>query len=137
MADVRAPALILGVLATVACSAPAWADDGQGPTVHTSPAGRSYPAYLHRAVIAFGHAPCGSPSVLLGDFVDADVAAGADPVTCSIYFNAAMFARMPKPMRCTLFMHEYGHLAGRPDSDQKGSVMYRYYTGPDPRCHDA
>ena len=136
MADVRGRSFMLGPALAVAIAPAALAQDGSGQ-VNTMPAARSYPAYLHRAVIAFGHVSCGSPSVLLGDFVDADVAAGADPVTCSIYFNAAMFARMPKPMRCTLFMHEYGHLAGRKDTDAKGSVMYRYYTGPDPRCDDA
>jgi hypothetical protein len=136
MVDVRGRGFMLGPALAVAIAPAALADDGPGQ-VHTVPAGRSYPAYLHRAVIAFGHATCGSPAVLLGDFVDADVAAGADPVTCSIYFNAAMFGRMPKPMRCTLFMHEYGHLAGRADSDDPGSVMYRDYVRPDPRCRDA
>ena len=137
MADVSRRALMLVVLAAAVYSPPALADDAPGSAVHTSPAARSYPGYLHRAVIAFGHAACGSPSVLLGDFVDADVAAGADPVGCSIYFNAAMFRRMPRAMVCTLFLHEYGHLVGRADSDVKGSVMYRYYIGPDPRCRDA
>ena len=68
--------------------------------------------------------------------VDADVVAGADPIGCSIYLNAAAFARMPKAMVCSLVLHEYGHLAGHADSDDPGSVMYRFYVGPDPRCTD-
>src|SRR3954462_15786652 len=127
-------ALMLGLLALAALPAAARADGPVLDTVQTTPAERAMPRVMHRAVIAFGHVSCGTPAILLGDFVDADVVAGADPVGCSIYLNAEAYARMPKAMVCTLVLHEYGHLAGRPDSDAPGSVMYRYYVGPDRRC---
>ena len=136
MVEVRGHAFMLGPALAAAIAPAALAQVGPGP-VQTLPAARSMPRVMHVAVVAFGHAPCGTPAIRLGDFVDADVAAGADPVTCSIYLNAAMFARMPKAMVCTLVLHEYGHLAGRPDSDDPGSVMYRYYVRSDPRCRRA
>ena len=127
---------MLGVLALLAFSPVARADGAPEPTIQTPPAQRSMPRVMHRAVIAFGHAACGTPAILLGDFVDADVIGGADPVGCRIYLNAEAYHRMSKAMVCTLVLHEYGHLAGRPDSDDPESVMYRYYVRPDRRCLD-
>src|SRR4051812_10096833 len=129
-------ALMLGVLLSVVLAYAARADGPVLDTVQTAPAERAMPALMHRAVVAFGHVACGTPAILLGDFVDADVAAGADPVGCRIYFNAAIFRRMSKPMVCTLLLHEYGHLAGRADSDDPSSVMFRFYVAPDRRCLD-
>src|SRR3954451_24416256 len=127
-------ALMLGLLALTAVPAAARADGPVLDSVQSAPAERAMPRVMHRAVVAFGHVQCGAPAILLGDFVDADVVAGADPIGCSIYLNAAAFARMPKAMVCSLVLHEYGHLAGHADSDDPGSVMYRFYVGPDPRC---
>ena len=125
---------MLGVLVAMACPALAAADGPSEPTVHTLPAERAIVWPLHRAIVAFGHASCGTPAILLGDFVDADVVAGADPVGCRIYLNAASFRKMSRAMVCTLLLHEYGHLAGRRDTDDPRSVMYRYYSRPDRRC---
>src|SRR3954468_15636294 len=129
-------ALMLGLLALTAVPAAAGADGPVLDSVQSAPAERAMPRVMHRAVVAFGHVACGTPAILLGDFVDADVAAGADPVGCRIYLNAAIFSRMSKPMVCTLLLHEYGHLAGRADSDDPSSVMFRFYVGPDRRCRD-
>jgi hypothetical protein len=134
MAEMFGRALMLGSLVAVACAAAASADGTPTPTLGTAPAERAMAWPVHRAIIAFGHASCGTPAILLGDFVDADVVAGADPVGCSIYLNAAVFRKMSKAMVCTLVLHEYGHLAGRQDNDDPGSVMYRYYSRPDRRC---
>ena len=125
---------MLGLLALAVLPAAARADGPVLDSVQTPPAERAMPQVMHRAVVAFGRVHCGTPSILLGDFVDADVVAGADPVGCSIYLNAEAFARMPKAMVCTLVLHEYGHLAGHADSDDPGSVMYRFYVRPDRRC---
>jgi hypothetical protein len=127
---------MLGLLALVVLPAAARADGPVLDSVQTAPAERAMPLVMHRAVVAFGHVRCGTPAIFLGDFVDADVVAGADPVGCSIYLNASAYARMPKAMVCTLVLHEYGHLAGRADSDDPGSVMYRFYVRPDRRCSD-
>ena len=128
---------MLGVLVSAVLAPAAGADTPVIDTVQTSPAQRSMPKLMHRAVIAFGHVSCGAPAILLGDFVDADVVGGADPIGCSIYLNAEAYARMSKAMVCTLVLHEYGHLAGRPDSDDPRSVMYRFYVRPDRRCLNA
>ena len=125
-----------GLLALAVLPAAARADGVVLGPVQTGPAERAMPRVMHRAVVAFGHVGCGTPAILLGDFVDADVVAGADPVGCSIYLNAAAYARMPRAMVCTLVLHEYGHLAGHHDSDDPGSVMYRFYVRPDRRCAD-
>ena len=127
---------MFGLLVLVSLPVAARADGPVLDSVQTAPAERAMPRVMHRAVVAFGHAPCGTPAILLGDFVDADLVAGADPVGCSIYLNAEAFARMPKAMVCTLVLHEYGHLAGHADSDDPGSVMYRFYVRPDRRCTD-
>ena len=129
-------ALMLGLLVLAALPALARADGPVLDTVQTAPAQRAMPRVMHRAVVAFGHVRCGTPAILLGDFVDADVVAGADPVGCSIYLNAEAYARMPRAMVCTLILHEYGHLAGHADSDDSSSVMYRFYVRPDRRCTD-
>src|SRR4051794_27103184 len=97
MADVRGHALMLGPALATALAAAAYADaPPPDPSVHTAPAVRAMPWNLPRAVVAFGHVPCGTPAILLGDFVDADVVGGADPVSCSIYLNAAAYHRMSK-----------------------------------------
>ena len=137
MAEMRRRALMLGLLAAAALPAAARADDEPQPMLQTAPAQRSMPRVMHRAVVAFGHVACGTPAILLGDFVDADVIGGADPVGCRIYLNASAFSKMSKGMVCTLVLHEYGHLAGRADNDDPTSVMYRYYVRVDPRCRDA
>ena len=127
---------MFGLLALAVLPAAARADGPVLDPVQTAPAERAMPRVMHRAVVAFGHVGCGTPAILLGDFVDVDVVAGADPVGCSIYLNAEAYARMPKAMVCTLVLHEYGHLAGHRDSDDPGSVMYRFYVRPDRRCTD-
>src|SRR5881398_3515831 len=100
-------ALMLGLLALVVLPAAARADGPVLDSVQTAPAERAMPLVMHRAVVAFGHVRCGTPAIFLGDFVDADVVAGADPVGCTIYLNAAGFAHMPRAMVCSLVLHEY------------------------------
>src|SRR4051812_49851093 len=89
-------ALMLGLLALAALSAAARADGPVLDTAHTAPAERAIPGVMHRAVIAFGHPRCGTPAILLGDFVDADVVAGADPVGCGLYLHTPAVPRLPK-----------------------------------------
>jgi hypothetical protein len=137
MVEMRRRMLMLGLVVAAAFPAAAMADGSPEPTLQMLHAERLMPWPVHRAVIAFGHAACGSPTILLADFVDADVAAGADPTACRIFFNAAMFPKLSKAMICTLVLHEYGHLTGRPDSDDPRSVMYGYYRRPDPRCRQS
>jgi hypothetical protein len=82
----------------------------------------------------FGPAPCGTPVVEQARFADPAVMAGADPVGCRILLNRRWYADMPRAMRCTLVLHEYGHLTGRGHSDDPDSVMYADYVRPDERC---
>jgi Matrixin len=46
---------------------------------------------------------------------------------CSVVFNTLQDWDWPK--FCTVFVHEFGHLAGNPHSDDPDDVMFAYYTG--------
>src|SRR4051794_41809412 len=105
-------ALMLGLLALTALPAAARADGPVLDSVQSAPAERAMPRAMHRAVVAFGHVHCRAPAILLGDFVDADVVAGAKLIGGTIYLNAASFARTPKAMASSLVLHEDGHLGG-------------------------
>src|SRR5690242_1341879 len=82
----------------------------------------------------FGVPPCGVPTVVKAPFADPMEVAGSDPTTCEIILNQRYVRQMTPPMRCTLVLHEYGHLAGRPHSADPHSVMYPTYVEPDERC---
>lgn len=86
---------------------------------------------------AFGKLACGTPTVTRATFAALDVLAGADPTACSILLNREYAPHMPRAMRCTLVLHEYGHLAGRPHVHDEGSVMNVEYVRDDPRCISA
>ena len=52
---------------------------------------------------------------------------------CSVAFNISQDWDWPK--FCTVFVHEFGHLAGNPHSDDPNDVMFAYYTGKNvPAC---
>ena len=82
----------------------------------------------------FGPAPCGAPAVEQARFADPAVMAGSDPFACRILLNRRWVDEMPRAMRCTLILHEYGHLAGRDHSEDPDSVMFAQYVRPDARC---
>ena len=82
----------------------------------------------------FGAPACGTPVVERATFTDPAVLAGADTQRCRILLNRSWVEEMPRAMRCTLVLHEYGHLAGRPHSDDPDSVMYADYLRADERC---
>jgi hypothetical protein len=82
----------------------------------------------------FGQPPCGAPTVVRGTFVDPAVMAGSDAAACQILLSRRWAPQMPAAMRCTLVLHEYGHLAGRGHSSDPASVMYPDYLRPDERC---
>jgi hypothetical protein len=82
----------------------------------------------------FGALACGTPTVERATFLDPAVLAGADPGTCRILLNRLWAGELPRAMRCTLILHEYGHLAGRPHSADPDSVMHHDYVRDDPRC---
>jgi hypothetical protein len=82
----------------------------------------------------FGLPACGRPAVATARFVDPATLAGSDPTVCEILLNGRYAAEMPPAMRCTLVLHEYGHLAGHEHSADPDSVMYADYLRPDPRC---
>ena len=46
---------------------------------------------------------------------------------CSVTFNTRQDWDWPK--LCTVFVHEFGHLAGNAHSDDPDEVMFAYYTG--------
>ena len=55
---------------------------------------------------------------------------------CSVTFNTRQDWDWPK--FCTVFVHEFGHLAGNPHSDDPDDVMFAYYTGTNlPACKAA
>ena len=52
---------------------------------------------------------------------------------CSVAFNVSQDWDWPK--LCSVFVHEFGHLAGNPHSDDPDDVMFAYYTGTNvPAC---
>jgi hypothetical protein len=56
-----------------------------------------------------------------------------DNSLCSVAFNVRQDWDWPK--FCSVFVHEFGHLAGNPHSDDPNDVMYAYYTGTNvPAC---
>jgi len=56
-----------------------------------------------------------------------------DNTLCTVAFNVRQDWDWPK--LCTVFVHEFGHLAGNPHSDDPNDVMYAYYTGNNvPEC---
>ena len=56
-----------------------------------------------------------------------------DNSLCSVDFNVRQAWDWPK--LCSVFVHEFGHLAGNPHSDDPDDVMYAYYTGTNvPAC---
>ena len=82
----------------------------------------------------FGALPCGTPTVGEQPFIGVDTLAGADPEACQILLNGDYASQMPADMRCTLVLHEYGHLAGHEHSARRDAVMYAEYQHADPRC---
>jgi hypothetical protein len=91
-------------------------------------------AVLVIAQQVFGAPACGTPVVERAHFADPAVLAGADEAACRILLSRRWAAEMPSEMRCTLVLHEFGHLAGREHSDDPDSVMYAEYVRPDERC---
>jgi hypothetical protein len=100
----------------------------------TAPAAQGAERGLVVAHHVFGPVPCGTPVVLKAPFTDPSVLAGSDPTACRILLNRRWAPQMPPSMRCTLVLHEYGHLAGREHSDDPDSVMYADYVRADDRC---
>jgi hypothetical protein len=116
----------LAVLA-LSASAPAHAVEASG-----GPPGSD--RGLHRAERAFGLPACGRPAIAYASFAERWVLSGADAERCRILLNAHLAPEMSRATVCTLVMHEWGHLAGRPHSAEPTSVMYAEYVGPDERC---
>jgi Matrixin len=55
---------------------------------------------------------------------------------CGVTFNTRQDWDWPK--FCTVFVHEFGHLAGHAHSDNPDDVMFAYYTGTSvPECEPA
>src|SRR3954454_21789322 len=54
---------------------------------------------------------------------------------CKITFNPG--AEYDWPKFCTVTVHEYGHLSGRPPDNNDEDVMSRYYVKPVPECKTA
>jgi hypothetical protein len=118
----RSRVLAAVVVAVHAVAGPAWASD---PGVARG---------LALGERAFGPAPCGIVTVGRGDFVDPAILAGSDPAACRILLSRRWVREMTRAMRCTLVLHEYGHLTGHPHSSDPDSVMYAEYRRADPRC---
>jgi hypothetical protein len=57
----------------------------------------------------------------------------ANNTQCSVTFNTKQDWDWPK--FCTIAIHEFGHLAGNPHSDDPDDVMFAYYAGTNaPEC---
>jgi Matrixin len=98
------------------------------------------------AVEHWGMAPCGGDVDISWGKLPADQNAVSswvnqfqdygDPAhneLCSVTFNTKQDWDWPK--LCTVFAHEFGHLAGHEHSEDPGDVMYAYYIGTNlPEC---
>ena len=98
----------------------------------SAPAAQAAEPGIDLGLRVFGTPACGTPAIVQADFIGLDLVAGA--ADCDILLNRRYAADMPRAMRCTLVLHEFGHLAGRPHSSDRDSVMYREYLHDDPRC---
>jgi len=73
----------------------------------------------------------GMPSWVMARAIERRGSGGAR-LGCRIVLNDEM--RWPFAKFCSVVVHEYGHLAGRPHSDDPESVMYRAYREPFAPC---
>lgn len=64
---------------------------------------------------------CGA-ELFVGDVPDAMAWATVEP--CQIVFDPAYFLNHKPSYRCSIVVHEYGHLAGLEHSDNPFSIMY-------------
>jgi hypothetical protein len=96
----------------------------------------------------WGVDPCGGQVAITWTQLDADINAVSswsnprssydDPQLnsdCSIQFNTV--APFDWSMFCTVVVHEYGHLSGKPHSTDPNDVMAPIYSKPVPECVDS
>jgi hypothetical protein len=137
----RAASLGLAALALSAAPA-AHASD---PATDFAPGSPAVVAAADVATAYWGGAPCGGNVAIAWTALSASINATStwtNPVgaydrpdrneSCAIAFNATLAWDWTR--FCSILVHEYGHLGGRPHSSDPGDVMYPYYEKPVDRC---
>ena len=83
--------------------------------------------------IAWGMLPADENAVSTWTNQFRDYGDPAHNTLCDVTFNARQDWSWPK--LCTVFVHEFGHLAGNAHSDDERDVMFPYYIGRNlPEC---
>jgi hypothetical protein len=83
--------------------------------------------------IAWGKLPADENAVSTWTNQFRDYGDPAHNTLCDVMFNARQDWDWPK--LCTVFVHEFGHLAGNTHSDDERNVMFPYYIGRNlPEC---
>jgi len=93
----------------------------------------------------WGTNPCGGTVNIVWDNLDADINAQStwsNPRSaydnpdlnndCQVEFNS--IASFDWPKFCTVTIHEFGHLSGKPHSPDSNDIMAPYYNTPAPEC---
>jgi hypothetical protein len=93
----------------------------------------------------WGTNPCGGNVDIVWDGLDAEINAQStwsNPRSpydnadlnndCKVEFNQA--ASFDWPKFCTVTIHEFGHLSGKPHSPDANDIMAAYYNKPAPEC---
>jgi hypothetical protein len=136
----RAASLVLAAGALLGAS-PAHAD----PAVDFAPGAPAYETSAQIAQARWGVNPCGGQIAIVWMSLAPSTNATStwsNPVgqydapeqntTCQVTFNKDLawdFTRF-----CSILVHEYGHLAGKPHVEDHADVMYAYYEAPVAEC---
>jgi hypothetical protein len=137
---------LLAYLALALAPAAASAAAEQGPPQRWPTDGPAFQAARQIAIEHWSINPCGGDVDISWAKLPADENALSswtnqyrdygDPghnTLCSVAFNASQDWDWPK--LCSIFVHEFGHLAGNAHSENPDDVMFPYYTGTNvPEC---
>jgi hypothetical protein len=138
----RWAAAITAAAAALCCSAPALAAD---PAVEFAPGSPAATAAVELADSYWNTTPCGGTVSIVWTALSTSTNATSTwsnsvseydaperNVDCQIVFNSALVWDWTR--FCSILVHEYGHLDGRPHTDDADDVMYPYYERPVAQC---
>jgi hypothetical protein len=146
MDGTRRIALLAVAAATLLAAAPTSQAAPAGPAEQWPVGGPAMQQARAIAVAHWGMDPCGGDVAVSWAKLPADENADSvwtnpyqdygdakDNTLCSVTFNTRQDWDWPK--LCTVFVHEFGHLAGNPHSADPDDVMFPYYIGTNvPEC---
>jgi Matrixin len=146
MDGTRRSRLLAALAATLLAAAPTARAASPGPAQQWPVGGPAMQQARAIAVAHWGLDPCGGDVDVSWGSLPADENANSvwtnpyqdygdakDNTLCSVTFNTRQDWDWDK--LCTVFVHEFGHLAGNPHSSDPDDVMFPYYIGTNvPAC---